>query len=76
MPTLTIPIECGADTCASEPGKFCRFVGSRSFGQRFVCRLFPTKTESFTPLAERDGWLQRCDQCKAAERPQEDVECL
>lgn len=40
MPNLIIPIECGETTCASEPGKFCRFLWIQKFGTEFVCGIF------------------------------------
>jgi len=55
-----ICIEHGETTCAVEPGNFCMFVGTRSFGTRAVCMLFNEQ-----PLFEDypNGWLQRCPQC-------------
>ena len=61
---LEIIIECGEHTCASEPGKFCRFLGSMRFGTIPLCLLFPDRESSHTLLEEKDGWLQRCDACK------------
>lgn len=55
-----IGIEHGDTTCAVEPGNFCMFVGTKSFGTKHVCMLFGDE-----PLWEQGGWLQRCDQCKA-----------
>lgn len=57
---LDLTIECGQDTCASEPGEFCQFTTTRpgSFGRKAYCRLF------FTDLYDKDGWLQRCSACK------------
>lgn len=65
---LRIPIVCGATTCASEPGVFCRFLGSIRFGSVPVCTLFPSTLESYTFLETDtpDGWIQRCDACKEA----------
>jgi len=64
---LPIEIECGKTTCASEPGAFCRFVGSRAFGTQPLCTLFPdTEDHPYTRLCEIDGWLQRCPVCLAA----------
>ena len=61
-----IPVECGATTCAREPGKFCRFVGTQSFGTRPVCLLFQTERGN-VPLHDENGWLQRCAECLALE---------
>ena len=63
---LTIDIECGVDTCASKKGKFCKFFGSRKFGQIPVCTLFPSDISTFTKLEEKEGWTQRCGACKEA----------
>jgi hypothetical protein len=60
---LNFKIECGEKTCASEPGKFCNFFGATHFGQRAVCRLFPSEEGSHTKLEEKDGWMQRCIMC-------------
>ncbi len=65
--TLRVEIECGETTCASEPGKFCEFFGSRNFGSVPVCALFPAGDSTWTDLEEKDGWTQRCSQCIAAE---------
>lgn len=54
-----ICIEHGDTTCAIAPGNFCMFVGTKSFGTRYVCLLFGDE-----PLYDANGWLQRCDQCK------------
>ncbi len=48
----------GEKTCASEPGKFCKWEGVQGFGTRNVCMLFDNE-----PLYFTDGWLQRCKQC-------------
>jgi hypothetical protein len=74
MKTLHLNIECGAKTCASEPGKFCRFLGAESFGTKPVCMLFPHEDQSFTPLSSIGGWRQRCPECLQAERDAPD--CL
>ncbi len=65
--TVKIEINCGPMTCASVPGEFCAFVGTRSFGTKFICTLFPDDQNPYTPLTEKDGWLQRCDDCLATE---------
>lgn len=59
MKTITIKIDCGETTCASEPGVFCKQLGSRSFGQRPWCMLFDKELFEDKP----DGWLQRCNEC-------------
>ena len=65
--TLEIRIVCGERTCATEPGKFCEHIGALYFGTFHVCRLFPGDAGPWTALEDRDGWLQRCDACLAAE---------
>lgn len=68
--TINIQIESGENTCAVEPGKFCRFVGTTNFGTKHICMLFPNENPgardqgAYTVLKEKDGWLQRCDACK------------
>ena len=63
MATALIQINCGETTCASEPGKFCNFFGTMRFGTSPLCRLFPSENDAYTPLTEKDGWVQRCEQC-------------
>jgi len=65
--TLFIEIECGEKTCASESGKFCPFMSTRRYGTEWVCALFPTEIMFFTDLEEKEGWIQRCDECLATE---------
>ena len=73
LKTLRIQIECGETTCASEPGRFCRFLGSRRMGTVPVCMLFPEKNPGrkhpggITELEQTTGWLQRCPACLAAQ---------
>ena len=57
----TIEIECGEKTCASEPGKLCRFVWSMKFGSYLVCAAFGAKL--FDDQGDGLGWLLRCDEC-------------
>ena len=66
--TLTLVIECGATTCASTPGVFCKQMGMRKFGQVPVCMLFHDGDVRDIELVELDGWVQRCPECLAAER--------
>ena len=60
---VCIPIKCGETTCASAPGKFCRFLGGAKFGQVPVCRLFPSEAGSYTELDDSSGWALRCQAC-------------
>lgn len=64
--TLTIAIDAGEKTCASEPGKFCPWVRTSRFGTRWHCGLFGS-----TYLRDEngdEGWLQRLGICLAAEK--------
>lgn len=64
---LRIVIECGENTCASEPGKFCQYLGSTKLGTVTICTLFPSTHESFTYLENTSaGWVERCAACKQA----------
>lgn len=54
-----ICIEHGDTTCAVEPGKFCLFFGTKSFGTKAVCTLFRDE-----PLfQDENGWTERCPDC-------------
>jgi hypothetical protein len=53
-----IEFESGDTTCAVEPGKFCRFASSKSFGSKPFCTLFQ---EYIYPDA--NGWLARTPSC-------------
>lgn len=64
---LTLTVNCGKTTCASKPGRFCRFFGSRKFGQVPICTLFPDELGTNTFLQEQDGWVQRCPACLEAQ---------
>ena len=60
---LSFEITCGESTCAYESGKFCKFIGTVQLGTVPVCRLFCDGYSSYTILKEKDGWVQRCDEC-------------
>lgn len=60
---ITVDIRCGELTCAESKGKFCKYFGTRRMGTEWVCRLFPTEEDSFTPLEEKNGWTLRCNEC-------------
>lgn len=72
---LNLEIECGEITCASEPGKFCRFLTTRRFGTVHFCRLWYDQDEKGRPLpldtvdGSPEGWLKRRPECLAAEYP-------
>ena len=56
-------IEHGKTTCASEPGKFCRFLGDTNFGTVPVCMLFGNQRLQEHAEGETKGWVIRCLQC-------------
>jgi len=59
-----ITIECGETTCASEPGKFCKFLGTKSYGTKSVCMFFRDEGDDEIILYDSpDGWVRRCPQC-------------
>jgi hypothetical protein len=62
---ITMSINCGEKTCASEPGEFCKYAISRVDGFNPTCRLFekPLKDEG-----EPTGWLKRCKECMESEK--------
>lgn len=67
MPTLKFEIECGKETCAKEPGKFCRFLNSTGYGAFWHCYLFSKYVDPrgncLEDLEEKDGWVQRHPEC-------------
>lgn len=67
MPELTIRIECGKKTCAKEPGKFCKFFGTKKFGSIPTCCLFPSEDQIYTELEVVNDWTVRCQACLDAE---------
>lgn len=54
---ITFETECGEKTCAAKPRQFCRFFGSKNFGQDAWCMWFNCE------IRDKDGWVQRCQQC-------------
>ena len=69
MKSILFDINCGEKTCASEPGKFCKWVRTRKFGAIYFCHLWHAedihgKQQS---LEEKDGWLMRRPECLNAE---------
>ena len=71
--TLQLPITCGDKTCASEPGKFCRFLQATKFGQNHFCLIWHETDGRGKPLPieEKDGWLQRRSECLTHEERSE-----
>ncbi len=60
--THTLKFVSGKTTCASEPGKFCRFVRTKHFGTQFECSLFDLSLFDHS-YGEYEGWLARCTPC-------------
>jgi hypothetical protein len=55
-----LEFECGFETCASEPGKFCRFLSKAEYyPSHRACIAF----DEFVRIFE--GEPQRCPQCLA-----------
>lgn len=73
MKTLKIEIDCGDKTCASEPGKFCKYIRSRKYGQIHFCQLWHNEDGHGRPLQmeEKDGWLLRRPECLACTETEE-----
>lgn len=66
--TIINEIDAGEKTCASAPGVFCKFAGSRRFGTEAVCLLFTVPgTGSPRTLNTTTGWMLRLPECLAAE---------
>lgn len=65
---MILEIEAGETTCASEPGKFCHFIGATRLGLSAVCTLFRDEEGHILQLFDKDGWVQRCPQCLEAFR--------
>jgi hypothetical protein len=59
----TDEIECGEKNCASEPGKFCKYLGISKLGMQVECRLFGCVLD-VTKWGM--GWTQRCKECLEA----------
>lgn len=62
--TSTLTFTHGEKTCASEPGKFCNFFGTRSFGTQPVCLLFGGDLHMDKP----HGWTMRGGECLALDK--------
>ena len=70
--TATLTIDCGATTCASEPDKFCRYMGSDMRGMP-AC-WFPFVRGERVPKAlwvqpGGAGWTMRSPECLATFTP-------
>jgi hypothetical protein len=59
---IVTEINCGERTCATAPGKFCRFFSSRDWGTQPYCSFFQVD------LFHVDGWAQRCPECLESAR--------
>jgi hypothetical protein len=52
---LTFQFDCGPETCASKPGKFCQFL-RLSLNGKDSCMFFGR-------VFDKDGWIQRDKDC-------------
>ena len=59
--TFTHTIECGENTCATDPGKFCKYMHLLLTGDKARCLLFGDLLETSEPGGR--GWMLRCNQC-------------
>ena len=76
MKTINFKIDCGKETCASEPGKFCQFVRLARFGTIYFCQIWHEYSNKYPlPLETVDGtdegWLKRRPECLAAQVDEE-----
>jgi hypothetical protein len=69
---LTIHIDSGPTTCASEPGKFCPWLRPTDFGHQFACGLFDH--QRLHDDGEPKGWLKRLPECVDAEVESEECD--
>ena len=72
--TLKVVIENVRDrACSDGKGKFCPWMRTKHFGQRFYCGLFADDTGEMIELRDQkgavsgEGTLQRLPQCLKAE---------
>lgn len=70
---IEFEIECGEFTCASAPGKWCRFARTQRFGTEVYCEKFSSTRSKFgqlgfrfEPLEVKDGWTMRHPDCLEA----------
>ena len=61
MRTLKLLIVAGEKTCYEVKGKHCDYLRTSHFGQKFHCGIFNQE------LQDKDGWLQRCQDCLSKE---------
>jgi len=64
-----LEFQTGKATCAWEPGKFCKFIGSKSYGTKPFCTLFLKEVRSSIEESGAAGWLQRLPECVALDEP-------
>lgn len=69
MRKAQIEVNCGDTTCYSEPGKPCKWLRTRKFGQIHYCMIWHDLDSSGKPLPllEPDGWLLRRKECLESE---------
>jgi len=62
---LKLSINCGETTCASEPGKFCKYLFTRKFGTLIYCQIFSEIDDRGKPFSLElvDGWTRRHSLC-------------
>jgi len=65
---ILFKITSGDKTCSSSYKKFCKYVSTIKMGKIWVCRLFPSDKNSYTILEDKNGYLQRCPECKNNEQ--------
>lgn len=53
-----IEFEHGETTCAYAKGKFCKFLRTGGFGQKFSCGFFQVAL-----FDDANGWLERSVEC-------------
>lgn len=64
MRALKVPIECGEETCASKPGKFCSWLRTQRFGSEAICQIFSEwGYKRRIPLDFENGWTMRHPEC-------------
>lgn len=64
MKQITFDLNCGETTCASSPGVFCQFSGSKNFGTVRLCTLFACASgEPQSLYPDSEGCIARCQLC-------------
>ena len=63
--------ECGETVCASSPGRFCKFAGSKRFGTKPWCIWYDRQL-----FENKAGWLQRTKQCIEDHPPEKKIKVI